>query len=67
LNLLSPAAGERPIRRARVIKPGRQVAVVAADVFCVIDRIERRTATALASIAMLEKAPATIPSPPSPA
>ena len=63
LNLLSPAAGERLICRARVIKPGRQVAVVAADVFCVIDGIEKHTATALASIAMLEKAPAKIASP----
>jgi uncharacterized protein (TIGR00369 family) len=53
LNLLSPASGERLICRARVIKPGRQVAVVAADVFCVTDGIEKHTATALASIAML--------------
>jgi uncharacterized protein (TIGR00369 family) len=53
LNLLSPAAGERLICRARVIKPGRQVAVVAADVYCVTDGVEKHTATALASIAML--------------
>jgi uncharacterized protein (TIGR00369 family) len=53
LNLLSPATGERLICRARVIKPGRQVAVVAADVFCVTDGMEKHTATALASIAML--------------
>ena len=64
LNLLSPAAGERLICRARVIKPGRQVAVVAADVFCVIDGGEQHTATALASIAMLdEKAAAKMQSP----
>jgi len=64
LNLLSPASGERLICRARVIKPGRQVAVVAADVFCVIDGVEKHTATALASIAMLdEKAAAKIQSP----
>jgi uncharacterized protein (TIGR00369 family) len=64
LNLLSPAAGERVICRARVIKPGRQVAVVAADVFCVTGGVEKHTATALASIAMLdEKAAARIPSP----
>jgi uncharacterized protein (TIGR00369 family) len=55
LNLLSPASGERLICRARVIKPGRQVAVVAADVFCVTDGIEKHTATALASIAMLSE------------
>ena len=54
LNLLSPAVGERLICRARVIKPGRQVAVVAADVFCVTDGVEKHTATALASIAMLD-------------
>lgn len=63
LNLLSPASGRRLICRARVIKPGRQVAVVAADVFCVIDGAEKHTATALASIAMLEKPPARTPSP----
>lgn len=65
LNLLSPATGERLICRARVIKPGRQVAVVAADVYCLTDGVEKHTATALASIAMLgeripvqEKSPA---------
>ena len=62
--LLSPASGERLICRARVIKPGRQVAVVAADVFCLIDGAEKHTATALASIAMLDEwAAARIPSP----
>jgi uncharacterized protein (TIGR00369 family) len=55
LNLLSPATGERMICRARVIKPGRQVAVVAADVFCVTEGVEKHTATALASIAMLQE------------
>ena len=63
LNLLSPASGERLICRARVINPGRQVAVVAADVFCLIDGVEKHTATALATIAMLEKARAAISSP----
>jgi uncharacterized protein (TIGR00369 family) len=58
LNLLSPATGERLICRARVIKPGRQVAVVAADVFCVTEGVEKHTATALASIAMLNEASA---------
>lgn len=64
LNLLSPAIGDRLICRARVIKPGRQVAVVAADVFCVTGGVEKHTATALASIAMLdEKASPKIASP----
>lgn len=55
LNLLSPASGERLICRARVVKPGRQVSVVAADVFCLIDGVEKHTATALASIAMIDE------------
>lgn len=60
LNLLSPAVGEKLICRARVIKPGRQVSVIAADVFCVSDGIEKHTATALASIAMLSESLAAI-------
>jgi len=44
MNLLTPATGER-----------RQVAVVAADVFCVTDGTEKHTATAQASIAMLSE------------
>ena len=63
LNLLSPATGERMICRARVIKPGRQVAVVAADVFCVTDGVEKHTATALASIAMFDDKAAKMPNP----
>ena len=64
LNLLSPAVGDKLICRARVIKPGRQVSVVAADVFCLTDGIEKHTATALASIAMLaEDVGATAKSP----
>lgn len=53
LNLLAPATGDRLICRARVVKSGRQVSVVAADVFCLIDGAEKHTATALASIAMV--------------
>lgn len=56
LNYLAPAQGERLLCRARVIKPGRQIAVVAADVFCLRDGAEIHTATALASIAMLDDA-----------
>lgn len=58
LNLLSPASGERLICRARVVKPGRQLSIVSADVFCIIDGVEKHTATALASIAMIESMPA---------
>jgi uncharacterized protein (TIGR00369 family) len=53
LNLLSPAVGERLVCRARVVKPGRQLSIVAADVFCLTGGVEKHTATALASIAML--------------
>lgn len=53
LNLLAPAVGDRLVCRARVVKSGRQVSVVAADVFCVTDGAEKHTATALASIAMV--------------
>ena len=60
LNLLAPATGEKLICRARVIKPGRQVSVVAADVFCLTDGVEKHTATALASIAMLSEQLPTI-------
>ncbi|MCF2523341.1 PaaI family thioesterase [Bradyrhizobium sp. G127] len=56
LNLLAPATGDRLICRARVVKPGRQLSVVTADVFCVIDGVEKHTATALASIAMIDQA-----------
>jgi len=59
LNLLAPASGERLICRARVVKPGRQLSIVAADVFCVIDGAEKHTATALASIAMIDEAVAS--------
>jgi hypothetical protein len=38
--------------------------LAAADVFCMIDGVEKQTATALASIAMLDqKAAARIPGP----
>jgi uncharacterized protein (TIGR00369 family) len=64
LNLLSPAVGERLICRARVIKPGRQIAVVAADVFCISGGEEKHTATALASIAMMsERLPIRVSTP----
>lgn len=53
LNFLSPAVGERLVCRAQVIKAGRQLSIVAADVFCGSKGPEKRTATALATIAML--------------
>lgn len=54
LNLLSPAMGEQLVCRARVVKPGRTLVVVAADVFAVVEGREKHTATALATIAALD-------------
>jgi uncharacterized protein (TIGR00369 family) len=53
LNFLSPAVGERLVCRAQTIKAGRQLSVVTADVFCAVNGVEKHTATALATIAML--------------
>jgi uncharacterized protein (TIGR00369 family) len=54
INYLAPAAGDRLICRARVVKPGRTLVVVASDVFCVTDGVEKQTAIALASIAIAD-------------
>ena len=54
LNLLAPARGDRLVCRARVVKAGRLVVVVAVDVVCVDDGRETATATALATIAVVE-------------
>ena len=56
LNLLAPATGERLVCRARVIKPGSTMIVVAADVFSIADGVEKHTAAALATIAVVESA-----------
>jgi uncharacterized protein (TIGR00369 family) len=53
INLLSPARGERFVARARVIRPGRTLTVVQADVFAVAGGDERLTATMLATIITL--------------
>lgn len=41
VNLLAPAAGDRLVAEARVLKPGRTLTVVEADVFA--ERVEERT------------------------
>lgn len=56
LNFLSPAVGERLICKARVIKPGRALSIVAADVYCLTDGKEKHTATALATISIIDGA-----------
>jgi uncharacterized protein (TIGR00369 family) len=50
INLLAPATGDRFIARAAVIRPGRTLTVVEADVFASTNGEERRTATMLATI-----------------
>ncbi len=54
LNFLSPAVGEKLICRAKVVKPGNAISVVNAEVFSVTDGKEKQTATALATIAIVE-------------
>lgn len=55
LNLLAPARGDRLICRARVVKAGRLMSVVAADVVCLTeDGTEVQTAMALATIAVVD-------------
>ncbi len=56
LNFVSPAVGDRLICRARVLKPGSMLSVVAADVFTLADDVEKLTATALATIASVDAA-----------
>jgi uncharacterized protein (TIGR00369 family) len=53
LSLLAPGLGERLVCRARVIKAGKILSVVAADVFSVTGAEEKHTATALATIAVI--------------
>ncbi len=53
LNFLAPARGERVVCRARVIKPGRSMSIVQADVFSIEDGVERHAAVALATIAVI--------------
>ena len=56
LNLMAPATGERLICRARVLRPGSTITVVAADLFSVNGGREKQTAAALATIAVIDAA-----------
>jgi len=49
LNLLAPARGDELIARAEVIKPGRTLVVVRADVYGCKDGVETHVATMLAT------------------
>jgi uncharacterized protein (TIGR00369 family) len=55
LNFVSPAAGERLICRAKVLKPGRSLIVVEAKVYCRTKGEEKLAAVALATIACLDR------------
>jgi uncharacterized protein (TIGR00369 family) len=55
LNFVSPAAGDRLICRAKVLKPGKSLIVVEAKVYCRIEGEEKLTAVALATIACLDR------------
>ncbi|MHA6347100.1 PaaI family thioesterase [Roseivivax sp. CAU 1761] len=44
IHLLAPAAGERLIARGRVVKPGRRLVVVMAEVFALRDGVEKQIA-----------------------
>lgn len=50
LNLLSPAAGERFVARARVKRAGRSITVCAGDLFAVAGGSEKTVATMLATM-----------------
>src|SRR5262245_34194479 len=56
LSFISPAIGERLVCRARVIKPGKLLSIVAADVFSRSGTDEKQTAAALATIAVVDAA-----------
>ena len=57
INLLAPATGDRFIARATVIRPGRTLTVVEADVFASVQGEERRIATMLATIIAVRDRP----------
>ncbi len=56
LNYLSPAVGDHIFCRAKVVKAGKTLSVVTADVFSQKGSEEKMVATALASIAIVDGA-----------
>ncbi|MFL6257900.1 MAG: PaaI family thioesterase [Pyrinomonadaceae bacterium] len=54
LNLLSPAAGERFIARARVVRSGRNVTVCAGDFYALKGVGEKLVATMLATMMIMK-------------
>jgi uncharacterized protein (TIGR00369 family) len=56
LNLLKPAQGQRLLAVARVIRPGRRITVVEADVLCLNDGKHYASARMLGTMAVVEQA-----------
>lgn len=50
IHLLSPASGDRLVARGRVIKPGRRLVIVQADVFAVTGDQEKHVALLLGTM-----------------
>jgi uncharacterized protein (TIGR00369 family) len=55
LNFVAPAAGDRLSCRAKVLKPGKNLIVVEAKVYCRMEGEEKLTAVALATIACIDR------------
>ena len=53
LNLMAPAIGDSLVARARVVRPGRTLVVVQADVFAIRGDREKTVATALATLMLM--------------
>ncbi len=53
INLVSPAKGDKLVARAEVLKPGRTLTIVRADVFGVTGSEEKMVATMLATMICL--------------
>jgi uncharacterized protein (TIGR00369 family) len=53
LNIMRPGQGERMVAKARVIKPGRNLTVVGADVFAVRDGAEVMCVTSIQTLMTL--------------
>lgn len=54
LNILRPGEGERMVARARVVKPGRTLTIVQADVFGISGERETLCVTSLQTLIRLE-------------
>ncbi len=53
LNIVRPGAGEKLMAKARVVKPGRTLTIVSAEVFALLDGAERLCMTSLQTIMAL--------------